>query len=129
MFTLSHVMKANAISCIGFGFLFLLIPETVSHFLSTNEQAPEILIALLGSGLILNGSHLIWASFKPIPPKFLVLYFSFGDYLWVMASAYLVISGLWITTTEGISATILVAAFVGMFGFLQMVKRKAMGSC
>lgn len=129
MFTLSNIMKANAISCIGFGVTFFFLPEEVRNFLSTNKQAPSIVFTFLGIGLFINGLHLIWASFKPIPSKILVLYFSIGDYIWVLSASYLLLVGMWITTPIGITITLLVSGMVGTFGLLQMIKRKEMGNC
>jgi hypothetical protein len=83
-------MKANAISCIGFGTIFSLFYGEVSHFLDKSEQAPDMVFILLGIILIFNGLHLIWASLKSMPNKYLVLYFSIGDYIWVLATFYLI---------------------------------------
>jgi len=129
MISLSNVLKANAISCIGFGLTFLLFPELVGSFLSENNQAPSFVLTVLGIGLFINGLHLLWVSFKSLPSKFIVLYFSIGDYIWVFATSYLLIAGLWITTPLGIAITILVSAVVGTFGLLQMTKRKKIDHC
>jgi len=81
MITLSNVMKANATCCIGFGSLLVFFSESVAHFLSLNNPVPNIALVLLGLVLIMNGLHLIWASFRLKPSKLLVLYFSVGDYM------------------------------------------------
>lgn len=128
MITLSNVMKANAMSCIGFGIVFFFWPEEVGNFLSTDKQAPNIVLSILGIALFFNGLHLIWASAKSMPSKFLVLYFSISDYAWVLSTSYLLSFGIWISTPMGIVATLLVSAIVGTFGLLQMVKRKEMGN-
>ena len=129
MVTLSNVMKANATSCIGFGTIFSLFSGEVSNFLSISKQAPNMVFILLGLVLLFNGFHLIWASLKSMPSKYLVLYFSIGDYIWVLATLYLIFAGIWITTSMGIIAALLVAVIVGTFGWLQMVARKKMGNC
>jgi hypothetical protein len=129
MITLSHVMKANAASCIGFGTTFLLATEGVINFLSVDKQAPSMVFTVLGIGLLLNGLHLVWVSFKVMPSKPLVLYFSFGDYIWVLATLYLLLAGIWITTAQGVATALLVSLMVATFGVLQMIKRKAMGHC
>jgi hypothetical protein len=121
-------MKANAISCIGFGIVFFCLPEEVLNFLSTNKQAPETVLTIIGIALFFHGIHLIWASFKLMPSKLLVLYFSIGDYIWVISTSYLLLIGLWITTPMGIAITLLVSIIVGSFGLLQMLKRKEMGT-
>lgn len=126
MFTLSSVMKANAVSCIGFGIVFFFLSEDVINFLTTSKQAPKGVISVLGFVLFFNGLHLIWASFKIMPSKLLVLYFSVGDFIWVISTSYLLLTGLWITTSKGIAMTIVVSLMVGLFGLLQMIKRKEM---
>ena len=129
MITLSNVMKANAFSCIGFGFTFFFLPEEVRNFLSVNNQAPNIVFSVLGIILFFNGLHLIWASLKLIPSKHLVIYFSVGDYIWVLGTSYLLVAGIWITTPMGIAVTLLVSCMVGIFGLLQMIKRKEEENC
>ncbi|MGX9419052.1 hypothetical protein ACWU4D_17065 [Vibrio sp. WJH972] len=129
MLSLKNIMRANATSCLGFGALFALQPSLVATFLGGDFPAPALAIFTLGVLLIVNGLHLIWASRIPVPKKALVLYFSGGDYIWVIASLVLIISGCWITTTSGIVVASAVAALVGLFGVLQMTTRKAMGQC
>lgn len=128
MVTLNNVMKVNAISCIVFGLIFLIIPSKVIIFLGADIQAPKAILLILGIGLTVNGLHLIWASLKPMPSKALVLYFSLGDFIWVLGSISLVLFGIWINTTAGVITTLVVSAMVGLFGILQMIRRKEMGS-
>lgn len=129
MFSLKNVMRANATSCLVFGGLFALLPSLVANFLGGASPAPRIYILILGILLILNGLHLIWASRIPLPRKALILYFSTGDYLWVIGSIGLIVSRVWITTTGGVWVASAVAVMVGLFGILQMTSRKAMGHC
>jgi len=129
MITLSNVMKANASSCIGFGIILAFFSEPITHFLSSSHPMPNTILIILGLVLIGNGLHLIWASFCLMPSKFLVLYFSAGDYLWVILTLYLIFTGMWITSSLGIIIALLVAAMVGTFGWLQMVTKKKMGDC
>jgi hypothetical protein len=119
-------MRANAISCIGVAIIFFVFPVEVSSFLSSTMKVPEMFLVALGIALFFNGTHLIWASFNPMPSKLLVHYFSTGDYVWVVGTTYLLLSGIWITTSEGILVSILVSVMVGFFGVLQMLKRKEM---
>jgi hypothetical protein len=119
----------NAASCVLFGSIFALLPVSVATFLGGGLPAPQLLLIILGVALIVNGFHLLQASSIELPKKELVLYFSAGDFLWVIASLCLVFSKIWITTSQGVLATLLVALMVGYFGILQMVKRKAMGDC
>lgn len=129
MVSLKNVMRANAMSCLVFGGLFALQPGLVGSFLGGALPAPQSYILALGILLILNGLHLLWASRIPLPQKELILYFSAGDYLWVIGSIGLMVSGVWITTTGGVLVASAVAIMVGLFGVLQMKSRKAIGQC
>lgn len=128
MFNLKTILRLNAASCIGFGALFTALPGTVALFLS-QAPAPTWLFIILGIGLIVNGLHLLWTSTKPLPSKNEVLYFSGGDFSWVLATIALVVCGLWISTTAGIVAALVTAAMVGSLGASQMIIRKKMGHC
>lgn len=125
MVTLKQIMRANALSCIIFGFLFIVLPTDTALFLSTSNTVPTTALVILGVVLVANGAHLIWASLSQIPNKLLVMYFSFGDFLWVIASSYLIFSEMWITSEQGIAAASTVAVLVGVFGVLQMQKRSS----
>ena len=129
MLSLKNVMRANAASCLAFGALFALQPSQVAKFLGGTSPAPQSLFLILGILLILNSLHLLWASRVPLPQKELIIYFSTGDYIWVIGSVGLIISEVWITTTDGVLVASVVAAMVGLFGILQMTSRKAMGHC
>jgi len=129
MLSLKNVMRANAASCLTFGALFALRPSVVANFLGGTSAAPQSYILILGILLILNGLHLLWASRIPLPQKALILYFSTGDYIWVIGSVGLIISGVWITTSGGVLVASAVAIIVGLFGTLQMTSRKAMEHC
>ncbi|PHS68621.1 MAG: hypothetical protein COB23_08750 [Methylophaga sp.] len=127
MVTLKNILRTNAASCIAFGLIFLFIPSTVAEFLSTQKLASNTVILILGIGLIFNGLHLVWASLKPNPSKLLIIYFSTGDFLWVLATVLLIIFGIWITTPTGIIISLLISAVVGLLGVLQVIKRNEMG--
>jgi len=120
MISLTAILRMNAASCIGFGGLFLAIPGAVAAFLGA-PPAPEILIQVLGGLLVLNGVHLLHTSYRAVPPGLLVLYFSLGDFLWVLATAVLIASGTWITSQAGIAAAVVVAASVGALGMAQVM--------
>jgi len=127
MATLRNVLRANATSCLAFGGLFLLMPAPAAGFLGTENLAPNIVFQLLGVVLVFNGFHLVWASLQASPPKLLVLYFSAGDFLWVAGTALLLVMGLWITSPVGIISSLLIAAWVGTLGVLQLVSYKKLG--
>ena len=129
MLSLKNVMRVNAISCIAFGSLFALQPSLVANFLGGTPPAPSLYLVVLGVVLISNGFHLLWASRIALPRKELIVYFSAGDFIWIIASIGLMASGIWITTTGGVIVTSAIALMVGLFGVLQMTTRKAMGHC
>jgi len=116
---LKTILRLNAASCLGFGALFTAAPGAVGTFLGA-PPAPDTLIVLLGAVLALNGLHLLHTSFRPEPPRLLVLYFSAGDFLWVAITAVLIGANLWITTAAGIAAAIVVALAVGGMGLAQL---------
>ena len=128
MFTLNNIMRANAISCIVFGLVFLLMPINVIVFLGTDSQLPEIVLQILAIGLIANGLHLIYESLAIIPRKAMVYYFSIGDFIWVIGSVVLLFFGNWITTSTGIAATLAVSIMVATFGLLQLLKSRELVS-
>ncbi|WP_426370062.1 hypothetical protein [Pseudocolwellia sp. HL-MZ7] len=126
MFTLKNVLMANAISCIIFGLIFICLPIKVAVFLGGDTHFPELILQILGVVLVINGLHLIWASLQQTPNKWLILYFSFGDFLWAISSSFLLLMRLWITTMAGIITTILVALMVTVFGIMQIIKSREM---
>ncbi|MDG1531267.1 MAG: hypothetical protein P8Q99_07920 [Paracoccaceae bacterium] len=113
---LYKVLKTNAASCLLFGVLFLIAPVVVANALG---NPPVLLLQILGLGLIGNGLLILWAASKPVPNRAAVLFFVFGDAIWVVATLILILTGLWITTALGILLSIAVAIFVGGCGFLQ----------
>lgn len=128
MFTLKQVMVSNALSCVVFGAIFIVSPISVSSFLSLDNPAPEYVLMLIGGGLVLHGTHIFIISRKPTPHFSWILYFSMGDFLWVIASLLLILTDNWITSSTGIIAALVVAAMVGTFGILQIQKRQTAGS-
>jgi hypothetical protein len=82
-----------------------------------------MLIFMVGLILVANGLHLLWASHYRLQNLKLILYFSIGDFVWVICSVAFIFSGLWITSTEGILASTVVAVLVGLFGTFQMGAR------
>jgi len=67
MITLNHVMRANALSSIIFGLIFLFIPAKVAGFLSADMPIPTLVLLTIGGILIFNGLHLTLASLTPNP--------------------------------------------------------------
>ncbi|MGH1540609.1 MAG: hypothetical protein ACRBHB_09315 [Arenicella sp.] len=116
------ILRLNALSCIVFGVFFIAMPWVIADFLSANNPAPSWLVVILGVGLLANGAHLIWTSFQTTIARKWVRHFYTGDFIWVLATAVLIVSGLWITSLKGIVAAVLVAVFVGCIGVLQLKK-------
>ena len=127
MTNLKTIMFANAASCLGFGVFFTVFPNAVAGFLGV-PPAPSWLILVLGIMLIANGILLIWRAREKLPPKEDILFFSFGDFAWVVATIVLIVLQIWITTINGIVSALIVATMVGYFGVAQMVARKRLGS-
>jgi len=126
MFTLKKVLLANAASCIIFGLIFLAFPTAIAVFLGGEMPLPSFILQILGGVLVINGAHLVWTSFIEEPNKFLILYFSFGDFLWMIGTKVLIAMGVGITTGAGIITAILIAIIVTIFGVLQIIKRREM---
>lgn len=123
--SINNVFRLNATSFLAFGTLFILTPDRVAMFLSDETQASVWLITVIGAVLNLNGLHLIWASFLSSPSRELILYFALGDVIWVCAVTTLIISGLWITTSDGVLAAIMINIVVGLFAIMQMMALKS----
>lgn len=115
---LKPILIANAISCLGFGAAFALAPGPISTFIG---EAPRWSVLVLGAGLILNGFHLLWVSSKPNPRRGEIGHFIVGDIAWVVATAVLISSGIWITAPAAITWAICIAIWVGLCGLFQAI--------
>lgn len=115
--TLATVLRLNALSCLGFGVLFLAAPGPVATGLGT---PPTWLIVALGAGLVGNAA-LLWLSARGgrAPRRAEVLFFCAGDAAWVVATLALVLAGVWIVTPGGRIAALVVAIMVGALGLAQ----------
>lgn len=122
MLSLKTTLLMNACSCLIFGGIFAGFPRQVAVFLGGSTPAPQLVMLLLGGVLVVNGIHLVWAAHRHQPGRLLIRYFSLGDFLWVAASAVLLLCGWWITTIEGQVASLLVALMVGGLGLIQWQK-------
>lgn len=112
---LKTAFRLNAISCLGFGTIFILTPDTVGAFL---DGFPPDILRWVGIGLCANGLHLVVASFRKRIGRGEVIYFVLGDASWVLGSMMLPVLGL-IHTPLAITVTLAVALFVGTLGALQ----------
>lgn len=124
---LKTILRLNALSCLSFGILFVILPGAVAQFLSTSP-APSWLISIIGFALIINGLHLIWVSIKTSTSKYAILQFSLGDFLWVIGTLALILANRWITTSEGILVSLIIALVVGIFGWYQWVQFRQLQS-
>ena len=113
---LRPVLVANAASCAVFGFVFIFFGSETSQFVG---DPPLLLIQVLGAGLVANAGLLIAAAFQAQPSRGSIMMFVLGDAAWVIATAVLLLLGVWITTTPGVIWSTSIAAFVGMCGLLQ----------
>lgn len=117
MWHLQAVLRANAVSCLVFGFTFFVWPDSVAMFLGA---VPSSLLQILGIILLANGVHLAIASARSQLALGEVLYFSGGDILWFVASVGAVAAGSLITTASGQLATLVVATGVLGLGLAQV---------
>lgn len=114
---LATILRANAASCLGFGVLFITAPGPVAAFLGAT---PEPVLTAVGAGLMLNGLHLLVASFRRPARPVEIIWFSLGDFGWWLATLGLIAAGIWITTPGGITAALSVAAVVALLGAAQL---------
>lgn len=117
MASLKHILRLNAVSCIGFGMFFVLKPDSVAEFLGT---MPALLLLALGGLLIANGAHQILAAWRFRPIEAEVLWFSIGDLVWWLTSLGIMAANLWITKPPGTISVLFVAAFVAGLGVAQL---------
>lgn len=115
--SLPALLRLNAASCLGFGLVFVAVPEAVAGFLGA---APPGAVLLIGAGLVANGIHLAIAARRPRPSRAEVIWFSAGDMAWWLMSLGLIASGTWVTSPGGIAATAVVAAAVAGLGLGQL---------
>ncbi len=117
MKTLKTILRINAASCLLFGSLFTLVPDTVGQFLGT---VPTKIVFVLGIGLILNGLHLLGAAARKNLHHLEVIWFSLGDFIWWLTSLFLIAAGQWVTTPSGIILGFMVGVFVAGLGVAQL---------
>lgn len=117
MTSLAVVLRLNAASCLGFGALFTIMPGEVALMLGA---APSGVVAGLGILLLANGGHLALASLRSRPIEAEILWFSFGDMAWWIASLALIAAGVWVTTPLGVALALLVGACVAALGCAQL---------
>ena len=118
MNNLKLALRLNAASCLVFGLLFVVMPAATGNFLGVSSA---MAITFVGAALLFNGAHLLVASLKQRVNPFEVYYFSVGDLLWVNVTLMLVASESFLPTPASTAAALLVAAFVGAVGVLQLM--------
>ena len=114
---LRSTLRLNATTCVGFGALFALAPDSVGAFLDGFSPA---ILQWIGIGLIANGLHLGFASTRKSIGRGEMIYFILGDLLWVLGSFVLagLVPGV-IHSLPAISATLGIAMVVGCLAVLQ----------
>ena len=113
---LRSALISNALSCLAFGSLFCLAGTSTDRFL---ENPFAWLTPAVGAVLLFNGCHLLLASQRRHPIGAEVVYFVAGDFVWVLATLILVILQTVIVSAQGVVASLLTAAMVGLLGVLQ----------
>lgn len=117
MDVLKTALRLNAASCLFFGALFTTMPTAVARFLDVSSV---IAVLIVGAALLINGGHLWMASWRKRVRRIEVYYFSTSDLLWVTLTLALVASDSFLTTTISVVVSLVVAAFVGTVGVLQL---------
>ncbi len=118
MKNLKIALRLNAASCLVFGLLFVVMPAATGNFLGVSSA---MAITIVGAALLVNGAHLLVASSRQQVHPMEVYYFSVGDLLWVNVTLMLVASESFLPTPISKVAALLVAAFVGSVGVLQLM--------
>jgi hypothetical protein len=126
MTSLRLILRLNAVSCLGFGTLLLLLPGPVAAAIGT---PPIWFLQLLGAGLLVNAAHLLLVARADRPTRAAILWFSTGDLVWWLATVALVASGLWITTPFGQMAALGVGAGVAGLGVAQLFALGRAATC
>lgn len=117
MDVLRTALRVNAASCLFFGALFTWVPASVARLLGVSSV---IAVAIVGVALLINGGHLLIASWRKRVRRLEVYYFSTGDLLWVTLTLVFVASESFLTTAISVVVSLTVAAFVGTVGVLQL---------
>lgn len=117
MALLRTVIRLNAASCLLFGVLFTAWSAPVSRFLGGTST---VVVVIAGVALLFNGGHLLTASLRRAIRPGEVCYFSTGDLLWVAMTLGIVASRSVLTTTASVVLSLVVAAFVGTLGIVQL---------
>jgi len=123
---LRTVLRLNSFSCLVFGACFAAFPRSVNIYLAGTDRQHSV-IAVLGYLLILNGMHLLLASFRRNIQRFEVVWFSLGDWIWVLATLILLLLNVLLTTLWGIVTSLTVSFLVFSFGLLQLSLLRLLG--
>lgn len=114
---LSIILRLNSLSCLIFGIIMTFYFNESLKYLGTKEY--QSLIFILGLVLLFNSVHLVFSSFRKKLIKGEILYFSLGDFIWVVLTFLLVTFTHVVTTQAGINIAIAVAIMVLVFSILQ----------
>lgn len=126
--SLKLILRTNALSCLTFGLFFVAFPESIGRFLSDDPVQPWLLLGL-GAMLVANGALLFATSFQTLPMKELIIFFSAGDFAWVLGTLGLILADVAVTSPLGVASALAVTCLVGGLGAAQLFMRKQMGHC
>ncbi len=119
MFTLSNILKINAISSGVTGLLLVEFSKFSATLFGIDTQVPFILVGLF---LIVFSIFVMYNAFqKPFRPKQIVSII-WLDRLWVIASLLVAVLCYSSISTIGIVLILAVAAWVGLMAYLQNAK-------
>lgn len=124
MKTLKTTLILNALSCLAFGTLMTAASSDTNRFL---ENPILWLTPTIGAALIVNAVHLLIASQRKKIITAEIMYFVAGDFLWVVATLFLVASKVVVVSQQGAIAVLLIAAMVGTFGICQLTGYRKVG--
>lgn len=118
MNNLNNLLKFNGLIFLFLGALFIFIPNQLISFLSLSDQAPELIVVIMGMTLNFLGLMVLWQANKSEPNKRFVQIISISDIVWAFFSLGMVFTNTWVTTTHGTTTVGLTAISVGWIGWL-----------
>jgi hypothetical protein len=119
---LSRILFANGVFCATSGLIFTLAANPLAGFLNT---IPLVMI-VLGIGLLLYGSYIIFISMRPIIIKGFTLFAVLADSAWVLLSVLLLVLPAFNFSVDAKWAIGILAVVVDGFATLQFMEWRKM---